>query len=382
MTIGQRYTFVRGMERLYISRPNSSYMVQKIITGIQQVGIGIPNVHEAWKWYRQHFGMDVPIFEEAAEAALMLPYTGGEPRSRHAVLAVNLQGGGGMEIWQYTSRTPEGPSFQPKLGDLGIFAVRIKSPDVPKAFESLKAKGVEFVGGMAKDPRGSSSFFVKDPYGNLFQVVEGSHFFTKGKHATGGPAGCMIGVSDIAKARTLYSDILGYDSVVYEEEGTFEDLRELPGGEEKIRRVLLTHSKQRTGGFSRIFGPTYLELVQLLDASPRKIFENRFWGDLGFIHLCFDIIGMDALKKECEAKGFPFTVDSTSALGKEFDMGEAAGAFSYIEDPDGTLIEFVETYKVPIMKNIGWYLDMRKRAPEKPLPNWMLKALRFNRVRD
>ena len=43
------------------------------ISGIQQVGIGVANVHEAFKWYRQHFGMDVPMFEEAAEAALMLP---------------------------------------------------------------------------------------------------------------------------------------------------------------------------------------------------------------------------------------------------------------------------------------------------------------------
>ncbi|MEM7371529.1 MAG: VOC family protein [Bacteroidota bacterium] len=357
-------------------------MAQKIITGIQQVGIGIPDVHQAWKWYRQHFGMDVPIFEEAAEAELMLPYTGGEPRSRHAVLAVNLQGGGGMEIWQYTSRTPEGPTFQPQLGDLGIFAVRIKSMDVAKAYQSLKEKEIQVLGSLNTDPAGKATFFVQDPYGNLFQIVEDEHFFTKGKHATGGPAGCMIGVSDIDKARTLYSDILGYDSVVYDSNGEFVDLGPLPGGGSKVRRVLLTHSQKRTGGFSEIFGPTHLELVELQGRTPRKIFENRFWGDLGFIHLCFDIVGMDALRQECASKGFPFTVDSTSALGKEFDMGEAAGAFSYIEDPDGTLIEFVETYKVPILKKLGWYLDMRKRDPSKPLPGWMLKALRFNRVKD
>lgn len=357
-------------------------MAQKIITGIQQVGIGIPNVHQAWKWYRQHFGMDVPIFEEAAEAELMLPYTGGEPRSRHAVLAVNLQGGGGMEIWQYTSRTPEGPSFEPQLGDLGIFVVRIKSKDVAKAFETLSQKGVDMVGALNTDPKGKPTFFVKDPYGNLFQVVEDDNFFTRGKHVTGGPAGCMIGVSDIEKARTLYSDILGYDTVVYDVNGEFVDLAALPGGGSKVRRVLLTHGKKRSGGFSEIFGPTHIELVQLQGRTPRKIFENRFWGDLGFIHLCFDIVGMDALRQECKEKGFPFTVDSTSSLGKEFDMGEAAGAFSYIEDPDGTLIEFVETFKVPILKKFGWYLDMRKRDPSKPLPGWMLKALRFNRVKD
>ena len=43
------------------------------------------NVEEAWKWYIKHFGMDCRIFEDEAEAKLMLPYTGGQPRSRHAV---------------------------------------------------------------------------------------------------------------------------------------------------------------------------------------------------------------------------------------------------------------------------------------------------------
>jgi hypothetical protein len=72
-------------------------------------------------------------------------------------------------------------------------------------------------------------------------------------------------------------------------------------------------------------------------------------------------------------------VDSSGS----FDMGEAAGYFSYIEDPDGTLIEFVETHKIPILKKIGWYLDLRKRSnPEKPLPRWMLKTLGLGRVKD
>ncbi|MBL4735729.1 MAG: hypothetical protein JKY18_10430 [Flavobacteriales bacterium] len=87
---------------------------------------------------------------------------------------------------------------------------------------------------------------------------------------------------------------------------------------------------------------------------------------------------MNAIKEECESKGFPFTVDS----GDVFDMGEASGRFSYIEDPDGTLIEFVETNKIPIIKKIGWYLTLNKKNPEKPLPRWILKMLSFNRVKD
>jgi hypothetical protein len=112
-----------------------------VISGIQQVGVGIPDVHKAWKWYRQNFGVDVRVFEEAAEAKLMLPYTGGEPRSRHAALAVNLQGGGGFEIWQYTSRTPEAPKFEIQLGDLGIYSGKIKATDVERAYKEMKESG-------------------------------------------------------------------------------------------------------------------------------------------------------------------------------------------------------------------------------------------------
>ena len=60
---------------------------------------------------------------------------------------------------------------------------------------------------------------------------------------------------------------------------------------------------------------------------------------------------------------------------------EAAGHFAYIEDPDGALIEFVETHKVPILKKLGWYLDLRKRDPKKSLPDWILKTLRFSKVK-
>jgi len=115
-----------------------------------------------------------------------------------------------------------------------------------------------------------------------------------------------------------------------------------------------------------------------LDRTPRKIFEDRDWGDAGFIHLCFDALDMDALKNQCQANGFPFTVDSADS----FDMGEAAGRFSYVEDPDGTLIEFVETHKVPIVKKLGIYLNLKKRKKQTHLPDWMVATLGWGKVKD
>lgn len=46
-----------------------------VIGGIQQVGIGVVNFKEAWKWYISQFGMDCRIFEDEAVAKLMLPFT-------------------------------------------------------------------------------------------------------------------------------------------------------------------------------------------------------------------------------------------------------------------------------------------------------------------
>ena len=43
--------------------------MEKIICGIQQMGIGVPNVDVIWEWYRKFFGMDIKVFEEAAPAA-------------------------------------------------------------------------------------------------------------------------------------------------------------------------------------------------------------------------------------------------------------------------------------------------------------------------
>ena len=353
------------------------------IGGIQQIGIGVSDVHAAWKWYRQHFNMDVPIFEEAATAELMLPYTDNKPQSRHAVLALNRVGGAGMEIWQYTNRTPVGPDFEIQAGDLGLYACRIKCEDVAKAEESLRAKGVKILSNTQKDPGGKPVLWVEDPYGNPFQLHSSDDWFRPKTENIGGPSGCVIGVSDIDKSQAFYAKLLDYDQVIYDETGTFGDLAGMPSGNGRFRRMLITHSKPMRGPFAPMLGHTSLELIQALDREPQKIFEGRLWGDLGYIHLCYDIQNMDALRDYCAEIGHPFTVDSATALGKSFDMGEAAGLFSYIEDPDGTLLEFVETHKVPIAKKWNFYLNLKKRKDaSKPLPRWMLKAMALNRVKD
>jgi catechol 2,3-dioxygenase-like lactoylglutathione lyase family enzyme len=351
----------------------------KIICGIQQMGVGVPDMREAWKWYREHFGMDIRVFEEEAIADLMLPYTDGKPRKRRAALAMNMHGGGGFEIWQHIDKTPVGPDFKLKYGDLGIFITKIKTRDVQASFLHVSESGVKLLGEVSNDPAGKPHFFVEDPYGNIFEFVGDSNIYLNHRgpnQSNGGVYGAVIGVSDFERSKELYCDLLGYSDVIYDEEGVFEDLACLPGGGETVRRVLLRHPEVRRGPFSKLLGPSQIELVRVKSRTPKKIYDGRIWGDLGFIHLCFDIQRMNDLRSECAEKGYPFTVDSADS----FDMGVAAGHFAYIEDPDGTLIEFVETHKVPILKKFGLYMNLKNRDPEKALPNWMVNTLTFGRV--
>lgn len=359
------------------------------ISGIQQLGVGVENVYKAWNWYRENFGFDILLSDAPGEAALMQPYTDNRPQTRHTILAYNMQGGGGLEIWQYTSRKPHKLNFIPQLGDLGTFIGKIKSSTAAAAYLKFKTSGGLLKSKFCKNPDDVDHFFVQDPFGNLFEVVDNQTVFQDTESKTGGIFGAIVGVSDIEKSKEFYSEILGYDTVIYDETGVFDDFKRLPGGEDKYRRVLLTHSQQRKGPFSNFLNASQIELVQLIDSqskrTPRKIydFKTHLWGDPGFIQICFDIKNMKDLKEYCESKNVFFKTDSNpeayESEAEIFDMGGASGHFTYIEDPDGNLIEFVETYYIPILSSLNLGLNLKKKDPEKPLPNFVMGGLKFLR---
>lgn len=343
------------------------------ISSIQQVGAGTIDFRKSWDWYIRMFGFDIKILEDDTVAERMLPYTGGKAQKRHACITVNLQGGGGLEVWQYSNRKPQPASFKVAIGDTGVFAAKIKCRDVNGFYRELSARW-DKCSEVKMDPSGKPCFYVEDLYGNTFQIIERKDVFIEDHKLCGGVAGAFVGVKDMSVSQKFYQEILGYDRVIYDVTGTFDDWSAMPGSDERYRRVLLGKSSSPKGAFSGLLGDNTIELVQALEHEPRMIFEGRYWGDPGFIQICYDVIGMDALKEYCESKGCPFTVDSCPS-GEQFDMGEASGRFTYIEDPDGSLIEFVETLKVPVIGKLGLYIDMNKRDKFKPLPKILFRMM-------
>lgn len=349
------------------------------VNGIQHLGLGTKDLETTWKWYRKNFGLDIPMFDSVAEAPLMMRYTNKITVNKRAAMVYNLQGGTAMEIVELRSEKTTDPDFKVQLGDLGIFAAKVKVPkaNYTAAVNKLKGDTAGWLGGPYQLDDYSKISVMEDPNGLFVQIQEGDDFYSKGPHITGGIAGCLIGCSDINKAKAFYS-ILGYSEVAFQAEGKFEDFKHFPGGDGEFKRCVLTQKKPIGGGFSEVFGETYIELVQAMSRSPKKIYEDRIWGDTGFVHLGFDVKGMQNLEKKLSEVGHPFTCDSSNGL----HMGKTRVHCTYVEDPDGTLIELIEVYKIPLIEKWGLFMDMQNRSLYKPIPKWMMKMSRFTRVKD
>ena len=180
------------------------------ITGIQQAGIGVSDAVQAKFLYRDLFGMNALIFEDKAAATLMTRYTGKQEHTRHAILSINMAGGGGFEIWQFTSREPQQPLHQPRLGDLGIFALKIKARDVKAAHSFFSTNKNVVVTHIMIAPDDRPHFWLTDILGNHFEIVEGDEWFKKDNRICGGVVGAVIGVSDMEKINPFLQRLIGY----------------------------------------------------------------------------------------------------------------------------------------------------------------------------
>ena len=348
------------------------------INGIQHIGIAVQDMDESLKYYRKFFGLDIPFFDSVAAAPLMINHTNGDVITKRASMIMNLQGGCAVEVIRPTTFEPKKQLKAFELGDLGIGISLVKCKSVADMHAYCVSNGAHKVSDITKLPDGKTTFSIQDIDGNLFQYVNGDTWFTDNGHPSGGMAGCVIGVSDITKAKNLYSAILGYNKVVFEATGKFDDFKHMNGGDQEFHRIRLTQGEKPGGGFARITGETFIELIQRTDKTMDQIFKDRIWADSGFVHLGLDVRGMSSLGESLGQAGFKFTCDSNDALS----MGQTKVHCTYIDDPDQTWIELIEVYKVPIVEKWGLFLNVAKRDPNKPLPNFMLKALKFSRIKD
>ena len=152
----------------------------------------------------------------------MTRYTRSVVEEREAMLAINLYGGGGFEIWQYTSRVPRRKKRRGLPGDLGIYAVKLRAIDVAAAHRYLLGIPSICCGDLIRQETDASYFFCRDVDDNLFQIVDGAPTLYKSLHPIGGIGGVIIGCHDIDRSLPVYRDLLGYNTVLRQTTQTFD----------------------------------------------------------------------------------------------------------------------------------------------------------------
>lgn len=346
------------------------------IHGIQHVGVAVSQMERSLLFYRKVLGMDIPFFDSIQAAPLMQVFTRQDVVTKRASMVMNLKGGSAMEIIQATSFTPQPMPADFLLGDLGVFALHMRAASLPEAKNLLQQKRIEFSDEVA-DPLGKGRVSLKDPDGQFIVIVEDDQIYEPTTHPIGGVGGISIGVSDTNAAKAFYA-LLGFDQVLYEATAVFADFASLPGGEQPLTRVILGTKTAAEGPFGAVIGYSRLELIATPNRKGQKIFRNRIWGDVGFVHIGFDIFDMKGLAERLAQNNIEFKCDSTSALS----MGKTQVHCAYVVDPDGILIELIEVYRIPIIEKLGLFINVHGRRASKHLPRWILKLLRLSRIKD
>ena len=129
-------------------------------------------------------------------------------------------------------------------------------------------------------------------------------------------------------------------------------------------------------GFNRVE-----EAEDGLDAL-NKLREDAF----DFVISDWNMPNMDGLqllteiRNDANLKTMPVLMVTAEAKKENIIAAAQAGASGYVVKPftAATLEEKLNK----IFEKIGWYLSLKKRNPEKPLPNWMVGMLSLNRVKD
>jgi catechol 2,3-dioxygenase-like lactoylglutathione lyase family enzyme len=321
-----------------------------MINAIQHVGIGVQNRDISFDFYNNALGFSVLMSKSTDNCSGMLPVLGND-ETRNVAIALNPHGGALVEIFQYVSRPPVPIPKNVDFTYNGFLYYGLKVKNLKKSLDIIKKHGGSSVtSSMDFSPmknRGWKTAVFTDPdgiFGILIEYPESNVGYGNGIPRIGGIEYTAIGVSNLKDSVDFYSNILGYDKLLYTYEGSCSEWDTLFGEGRKIKRALLMKSEKAQGQFKHFLRGGMIELIQVEGNRKKHNFDGRKWGDIGFMELCFDVTDIHSTVDEIKNKGIPITVPPHR---QNMGLGTSA-EFAYIYDPDGSLIEFADIDKLPV----------------------------------
>jgi catechol 2,3-dioxygenase-like lactoylglutathione lyase family enzyme len=311
-----------------------------MITAFQHVGMGVHDAGKTYKFYKDILGFKVKLNDHTSYMKEMEPIVGALVEMR-AIMAMNVMGGGVIELIEHTSTKPMEPERPTRWGDLGYFELGIKARNLDKLFLNLKSRGIDFLTPVRTHEQSNGQLikyaYLQDPDGLLIQLVEEEK---EGKPRAGGVRHVTLGVKDLEAARRFYGEVLGFTDVEDEFRGRLPEIDAVTGGVE-MEMVMLKRPGVSASPLP-LLESGRIKLIHTIDYEGAPIFSGRRWGDIGMMEFAMDVTDLEKTVEECIAKGAEPYHPPTRV-----DMGTGSvGNFAYIKDPEGNTVEFVETVSV------------------------------------
>ncbi|NLF27145.1 MAG: VOC family protein [Clostridiales bacterium] len=143
------------------------------INAIAHVGITVEDLERSIRFYCDNFGFSLQrrahfseAFFEKNESLYRLP-----PRTTLCDTAILSapKGGAQLELFRFSDQLS---SQEIPWNRRGITHIALEADDVPTLAEELRGNGVEFCIGVGVRPDKGHWLFVRDPDGNLVEVME------------------------------------------------------------------------------------------------------------------------------------------------------------------------------------------------------------------
>ncbi|WP_343615357.1 VOC family protein [Novosphingobium sp.] len=140
-------------------------------SGIDHVGINVPDAEAAIAFYRELLGAtvvsDIRPAEAGAEWKRRFRWHASARLARLVMIAI--PGGAKIELFEYD--TPEGSHDHPHQDDAGATHIALKAQDIDRSIAVLKARGLTILNDPIALPDGSRWFYFLTPWGSQMELV-------------------------------------------------------------------------------------------------------------------------------------------------------------------------------------------------------------------
>ncbi len=308
---------------------------RKMIRGVSHIGIGVKDLDNSLKFYRDFLGFRRVLFDYAGALPGMDGVTGKDDvKARIVMLAndnVSPVAGGMIKLVELL---PPHEARRPKIdyewGNIGIAEVSLSVCDIEGVYRSATLqKGVKPVlPPMRADPL-STVAYVRDPDGILIEFGEW-HMYKRSERipTVEGVNHVAIGVRDMDESMAFYSDALGFKEQVLDYTGDTDNMAAMLPSPNPRMRIKTISNRYKEG---------WLELFQHLPPYKPPITGAR-WGDIGHMEFAIDVSNIEKVYEQLRRKAIHFLCRPQTV-----DLGLSdQWKYAYMVEPSGLFVSLFE----------------------------------------